>query len=155
MWNCPYSNESFPKYAEDIDAGSSPSVSEMSASAKESGVTLVAGSIPESSNGKLYNTCCVFDDQGKLLAKHRKVSVNLPFLYHLHHHAPPNEHSFLASITLYSSKTDAIATTTTQELVAAPHCYTVKGPAALMQASACLCLLCLCCGSCCIVFALL
>lgn len=74
MWNCPYSNDCFPKYAEDIDAGRSASVSEMSASAKESGVTLVAGSIPESSNGKVYNTCCIFDDQGKLLAKHRKVS---------------------------------------------------------------------------------
>ena len=83
MWNCPYSNESFPEYAEDIDAGSSVSVSEMSACAKENGVTLVAGSIPESSNGKLYNTCCIFDDQGKLLAKHRKVSRDLPFLYHL------------------------------------------------------------------------
>lgn len=77
MWNCPYSNESFPKYAEDIDAGSSASVSEMSAAAKENGVSLVAGSIPESSNGKLYNTCCIFDDQGKLLAKHRKVSTGL------------------------------------------------------------------------------
>lgn len=73
MWNCPYSNESFPKYAEDIDSGSSASVSEMSASAKENRVTLVAGSIPESSSGKLYNTCCIFNDQGKLLAKHRKV----------------------------------------------------------------------------------
>ena len=77
MWNCPYSNESFPKYAEDIDAGKSQSVSAMSASAKQCGITLVAGSIPESSNGKLYNTCCIFDDQGKLLAKHRKVSTAL------------------------------------------------------------------------------
>lgn len=73
MWNCPYSNESFPKYAEDIEAGNSPSVSAMSDSAKEAGITLVAGSVPESSSGKLYNTCCIFDDQGKLLAKHRKV----------------------------------------------------------------------------------
>ena len=24
MWNCPYSNDSFPTYAEDIDAGDSP-----------------------------------------------------------------------------------------------------------------------------------
>ena len=24
MWNCPYSNDSFPIYAEDIDAGDSP-----------------------------------------------------------------------------------------------------------------------------------
>jgi omega-amidase len=40
--------------------------------AKESGVTLVGGSLPERMpDGKLYNTCCVFNKQGKLLAKHR------------------------------------------------------------------------------------
>ena len=75
MWNCPYSNESFPTYAEDIDGGGSQSVSAMSESAKQNKVTLVAGSIPERSNDKLYNTCCVFDTEGKLLAKHRKVST--------------------------------------------------------------------------------
>ena len=75
MWNCPYSNESFPKYAEDIDAGKSASISAMSDAAKKAGITLVAGSIPESSNGKLYNTCCIFNDEGKILAKHRKVST--------------------------------------------------------------------------------
>lgn len=74
MWNCPYSNDSFPTYAEDIDGGSSQSVAAMSESAKQNKVTLVAGSIPERSNDKLYNTCCVFDTDGKLLAKHRKVS---------------------------------------------------------------------------------
>ncbi len=26
MWNCPYSNDSFPTYAEDIDGKASPSV---------------------------------------------------------------------------------------------------------------------------------
>lgn len=26
MWNCPYSNDSFPTYAEDIEGGASPSV---------------------------------------------------------------------------------------------------------------------------------
>ena len=26
MWHCPYSNDSFPKYAEDIDGGDCPSV---------------------------------------------------------------------------------------------------------------------------------
>lgn len=73
MWNCPYSNDSFPTYAEDIDAGPSPSTDMLSAAAQEFGVTLVGGSVPEKSNGKLYNTCCVFDHQGKLLAKHRQV----------------------------------------------------------------------------------
>lgn len=110
MWNCPYSNDCFPKYAEDIDAGRSASVSEMSASAKESGVTLVAGSIPEGSNGKVYNTCCIFDDRGKLLAKHRKASIIWPFRQ-LCHHAQPKEHVFVYFITLYHCEADAMANT--------------------------------------------
>ena len=39
-------------------------------------MTLVGGSIPERSAGKLYNTCCVFGPDGKLLAKHRKVRLH-------------------------------------------------------------------------------
>jgi Carbon-nitrogen hydrolase len=30
MWNCPYSNDSFPVYAEDIDGGASPSADMLS-----------------------------------------------------------------------------------------------------------------------------
>lgn len=30
MWNCPYSNDSFPTYAEDIDSGPSPSTQMLS-----------------------------------------------------------------------------------------------------------------------------
>jgi omega-amidase len=71
MWNCPYSNDSFPTYAEDIDNGPSPSTDMLAAAAKAAGVTLVGGSVPERSDGKLYNTCCVYDHTGKLLAKHR------------------------------------------------------------------------------------
>lgn len=74
MWNCPYSNDSFPSYAEDIDAGASPSAAALSEAAKEHAVTLVGGSIPEQSEGKLYNTCLVYSKEGKLLAKHRKVT---------------------------------------------------------------------------------
>lgn len=43
----------------------------LSEAARASGVTLVGGSVPERSNGKLYNSCCVYDDKGQLLAKHR------------------------------------------------------------------------------------
>lgn len=41
--------------------------------AKQHGVTLVGGSIPELHDGKLYNTCCVYGPDGTLLATHRKV----------------------------------------------------------------------------------
>jgi omega-amidase len=43
--------------------------------AREKKVTIVGGSIPERSNGHLYNTCCVFDKDGELKAKHRKVHL--------------------------------------------------------------------------------
>ena len=73
MWNCPYSNDSFPGYAEDVDAGASPSADALAAAAADNGVTLVGGSIPERSAGRLYNTCLVYSSQGRLLAKHRKA----------------------------------------------------------------------------------
>jgi omega-amidase len=78
MWNCPYSNNSFPIYAEDIDAGfeASPSSAMLSEVACQKKVTIVGGSIPERSNGHLYNTCCVFDKDGHLKAKHRKVCAS-------------------------------------------------------------------------------
>lgn len=77
MWNCPYSNDSFPSYAEDIDGGSSQSADALAEAARAHGVTLVGGSIPERSEGKLYNTCLVYSKEGKLLAKHRKVRACL------------------------------------------------------------------------------
>lgn len=73
MWNCPYSNDSFPEYAEDVDAGASPSADALARAAAANAVTLVGGSIPESSAGRLFNTCLVYSAQGRLLAKHRKV----------------------------------------------------------------------------------
>uniref|UniRef100_A0A7S3R7Z1 CN hydrolase domain-containing protein n=1 Tax=Dunaliella tertiolecta TaxID=3047 RepID=A0A7S3R7Z1_DUNTE len=75
MFNCPYANESFPVYAEDIDGGNCPSVDALAQAAQQSSVTLVGGSLPERSQGKLYNTCCVFDTKGKLLARHRKTHL--------------------------------------------------------------------------------
>ncbi|MFS7981480.1 putative 2-oxoglutaramate amidase [Helianthus anomalus] len=83
IWNSPYSNDSFPVYAEDIDAGtdSSPSTAMLSEVARSLKITIVGGSIPERCGDKLYNTCCVFDTDGKLKAKHRKIhlfDINIP-----------------------------------------------------------------------------
>jgi omega-amidase len=77
IWNSPYSNDSFPVYAEDIDAGgeASPSTAMLSEAARLLKITIVGGSIPERSGDRLYNTCCVFDSDGKLKAKHRKVHI--------------------------------------------------------------------------------
>ncbi|GJN30444.1 hypothetical protein PR202_gb18752 [Eleusine coracana subsp. coracana] len=77
IWNSPYSNDSFPDFAEDIEAGgdAAPSFSMMSEIARALQITLVGGSIPERSGGNLYNTCCVFGSDGKLKGKHRKIHL--------------------------------------------------------------------------------
>lgn len=77
IWNSAYETPEFPKNAEDIDGGHSYCAEFMSSAAKQHGITLVGGSIPESSRGKTYNTCLVYDKAGKLLAKHRKVTHSL------------------------------------------------------------------------------
>jgi len=73
MWNCPYANDSFPVYAEDIDGGAAPSADLLAGLARELSVVVVGGSIPERKGDQLFNTCCVFNTQGQLLARHRKV----------------------------------------------------------------------------------
>ncbi|XP_010261960.1 PREDICTED: omega-amidase, chloroplastic-like isoform X2 [Nelumbo nucifera] len=77
IWNGPYSNDSFPIYAEDIDTGgdASPSTAMLSEVAHRLQITIVGGSIPERSGDRLYNTCCVFGTDGKLKAKHRKIHL--------------------------------------------------------------------------------
>jgi len=79
IWNGPYSNDSFPEYAEDIEAGgdAAPSFSMMSEVARSLQITLVGGSIAERSNNNLYNTCCICGSDGKLKGKHRKVLLKL------------------------------------------------------------------------------
>jgi len=76
IWNSPYSVENFNKYAEDIDAeDASPSISMLSEVAYNQGITIIGGSIPEISAGRLFNTCCVIGPDGKLKARHRKVRM--------------------------------------------------------------------------------
>lgn len=72
MFSCPYSKEFFKKYAHRDHAGY---VAAMSGWARECGIVLVGGSIPENENGRTYNTCFVFDRTGAVIAKHRKVHL--------------------------------------------------------------------------------
>ncbi|XP_051996497.1 omega-amidase NIT2-like [Xyrauchen texanus] len=62
----------FAEYAEKIPGESTQMLSE---AAKECGIYLVGGSIPEEDGGKFYNTCSVFGPDGKLLVKHRKIHL--------------------------------------------------------------------------------
>ncbi|KAI3455610.1 hypothetical protein Pfo_012273 [Paulownia fortunei] len=76
MWNCPYSTDYFERFAENFDDQDSASSFKMlSEVALQEGITIVGGSIPEWSDGQLYNTCCVFAPNGELLAKHRKMHM--------------------------------------------------------------------------------
>lgn len=72
MFNCPYSKEYFKKYA---SLGHETAVEAMSSWARELGIYLVGGSIPEHEGGRIYNTCFVFDRQGRQIARHRKVHL--------------------------------------------------------------------------------
>ncbi|XP_019188911.1 PREDICTED: omega-amidase, chloroplastic-like isoform X4 [Ipomoea nil] len=105
IWNSPYSNDSFPIYAEDIDAGTeaSPSTAMLSEVARLLKVTIIGGSIPERSGDKLYNTCCVFDSEGKLKAKHRKI--------HLFDIDIPGKITFMESKTLTAGQTPTVVDT--------------------------------------------
>ena len=72
MFICPYQTQNFPVYAEPEGGESFQRLSEI---AKENGIYLIAGSVPELEDGKVYNTCYAFDRNGKKIGKHRKVHL--------------------------------------------------------------------------------
>ena len=59
-----------------------PSSRALSEAARKNGVTLVGGSIFEKAGGRRYNTCLVFNESGRTIAKYRKI------------HIPQDEHYF-------------------------------------------------------------
>lgn len=72
MFSCPYITSNFPIYAEKENDYSYKFLSNI---AKENNIYLVAGSIPEKENNKIYNTSYVFNRQGEKITKHRKVHL--------------------------------------------------------------------------------
>ena len=72
MFCCPYSNRFFRAYGEE-EGG--PVWTALSETARELGIYLVGGSMPELQDGKVYNTSYVFDRQGRQIAKHRKAHL--------------------------------------------------------------------------------
>lgn len=63
--------ELFSQYAEPIPNGETCKA--IAECAKNLNIFVVAGTIPEIDDKKLYNTCAVFNPKGELIAKHRKV----------------------------------------------------------------------------------
>ncbi len=72
MWCCPYTPRAFRPYAE-ADGGRTQAF--LSALARETGVVLAGGSIPEREGGKLYNTAFIYGPDGRELARHRKAHL--------------------------------------------------------------------------------
>ncbi|KAK3308034.1 putative nitrilase [Chaetomium strumarium] len=88
-FNSPYGCDHFPRYAETLlpsppSRDQSPSFHALSAMARDNGVYLIGGSIPElatttgegeSEKKTYYNTSLTFSPTGALLATHRKVHL--------------------------------------------------------------------------------
>ena len=72
MFCCPYENDCFRAYGEEENG---PAQTALSAAAKALGIYVVGGSVPELSEGKLYNTSYVYDRHGLLIGKHRKAHL--------------------------------------------------------------------------------
>lgn len=72
MFCCPYDNACFRAYGEAIGGETQRA---LSALAKELGIYIVGGSVPEVTDGKVYNTSFVFDPKGETIARHRKMHL--------------------------------------------------------------------------------
>ena len=73
MFCCPYQTENFPVYAEEENG---PVWQQLSAYAKQYGIYLIGGSMPEKdAEGNVYNTSYIFNREGKQIGKHRKAHL--------------------------------------------------------------------------------
>lgn len=72
MCCCEYSNDAF---VENAMGENNEFIKGLSDIARQYGVVLAAGSVPERDGENIYNTSYVFDKQGSITAKHRKVHL--------------------------------------------------------------------------------
>jgi omega-amidase len=72
IWNCPYVSKYFREYSEPEGGETFQFLSRL---ARENDILLIGGSIPESDDGKVYNTSYIFDRKGNLIGKHRKAHL--------------------------------------------------------------------------------
>jgi len=74
-FNSPYGTKYFAEYAESVIDGNSETCEMLSKAARDSGVFIVGGSFPERDGEKLYNSCFIFNKDGDMVARHRKVHL--------------------------------------------------------------------------------
>ncbi len=72
MFCCPYVGKLFAQYSETEGGAAYQALSTL---AKERGIYIVGGTIPEQYGERVYNTCYVFDPAGKCIARHRKTHL--------------------------------------------------------------------------------
>ena len=72
MFCCPYQNDCFRPYGEP-EGG--PAQAALSAAAAENRIYVVGGTVPELEGDRVYNTCYVYDRQGRQIARHRKAHL--------------------------------------------------------------------------------
>ncbi len=72
MFCCLYTNSAF-RAAKEPKGGRIWSA--LQKAAAENHVWLIGGSMPEEENGRIYNTCFIFDREGRQIARHRKVHL--------------------------------------------------------------------------------
>lgn len=72
-FNSPYGTSFFNEYAESIPNG--PTSDMLAKAAKEHDVYLVGGTFPEIEDAKYYNTCTVWNPNGEMIAKYRKMHL--------------------------------------------------------------------------------
>lgn len=74
MFNCPYDTTLFSQYAESYPEGQTMTM--LSAVAAREKIVVVGGSLPErDENNSIYNTSFIFDEQGQLIGRHRKLHL--------------------------------------------------------------------------------
>lgn len=149
-FNSPYGCDYFPSYAEQLQPlppppDRSPSYAALSSAAREAGVYLVGGSIPELAAGReaagegkwsedeqeerktYYNTSLIFDREGKLLATHRKV--------HLFDIDIPGKIKFKESDVLSAGNKITLVDLPEYGKIAVAICYDIRFPELAMVAA--------------------
>lgn len=141
-FNSPYNTGQFreyseiiPKSLEDCTAEENPSTHFILSTAKEHGIYLIGGSIPEkveqdAQTSKIYNTCVIASPTGELIGKHRKM--------HLFDIDVPGGITFKESDTLTGGSSMTVFDTEWCK-VGVAICYDIRFPelAQLMRAEGC------------------
>mmetsp|Transcript_20902 Transcript_20902/g.38752 ORF Transcript_20902/g.38752 Transcript_20902/m.38752 type:complete len:281 (-) Transcript_20902:73-915(-) len=73
FFSSPYGPEFFAEYAEELSSSHTAGV--LQQLARDNGIYLIGGSIPEREGERIFNTSLVYGPSGELLAKHRKVHL--------------------------------------------------------------------------------